>query len=274
MVTVLTATAHAQTVPVKPPSAAPSHTATSAARCLKAAYPGKVCDVTTAHVVFCDGSRAPFARNGPPRTHAQQLLDGTVAEQLAQAYPLGRPTQPPGVDVEPGRIRSQAFFTAIYGKTAKAVAKNTTTIRWMPRTVGKSLRVSTIGGAHLALAKVGQALDRLPKRIREQAAKTSGTFVWRKIRGTNRLSAHSFGIAVDVAVKKSDYWRWRKPDAKGHYAYRNRIPWEIVAAFEKNGFIWGGRWYRYDTMHFEYRPDLLHPACRAQAPKPTKGASR
>ncbi len=32
---------------------------------------------------------------------------------------------------------------------------------------------------------------------------------------------------------------------------------EIVRIFEKHGFIWGGRWYHYDTMHFEYRPELV-----------------
>jgi hypothetical protein len=37
----------------------------------------------------------------------------------------------------------------------------------------------------------------------------------------------------------------------------NRIPWEIVEVFEKHGFISGGKWYHYDTMHFEYRPELL-----------------
>ena len=31
----------------------------------------------------------------------------------------------------------------------------------------------------------------------------------------------------------------------------------IVKVFEKYGFIWGGRWYHYDTMHFEYRPEFL-----------------
>ena len=39
--------------------------------------------------------------------------------------------------------------------------------------------------------------------------------------------------------------------------YVNRIPKEIVKVFEKHGFIWGGRWYHYDTMHFEYRPELI-----------------
>jgi len=40
----------------------------------------------------------------------------------------------------------------------------------------------------------------------------------------------------------------------------NEIPWEIVHIFEKHGFIWGGKWYHYDTMHFEYRPEMIAPA--------------
>jgi hypothetical protein len=31
----------------------------------------------------------------------------------------------------------------------------------------------------------------------------------------------------------------------------------VIRAFEEQGFIWGGRWARYDTMHFEYHPELL-----------------
>ncbi len=37
----------------------------------------------------------------------------------------------------------------------------------------------------------------------------------------------------------------------------NRTPREIMDIFEKYGFIWGGYWYHYDTMHFEYRPEIL-----------------
>ena len=62
---------------------------------------------------------------------------------------------------------------------------------------------------------------------------------------------------TDIAQKHANYWRWTKPDSKGRYPYRNQIPAEIVEIFEKHGFIWGGRWYHYDTMHFEYRPELL-----------------
>ena len=27
----------------------------------------------------------------------------------------------------------------------------------------------------------------------------------------------------------------------------------------ETGAIWGGRWFHYDTMHFEYRPELIEP---------------
>ena len=73
------------------------------------------------------------------------------------------------------------------------------------------------------------------------------------------MSAHSYGIAIDINVKMSDYWLWANK-GKGETAkilYKNRIPLELVRVFEKHGFVWGGRWYHYDTMHFEYRPEQL-----------------
>ena len=69
--------------------------------------------------------------------------------------------------------------------------------------------------------------------------------------------AHGHGIAIDIALKHSDYWRNSSPEKDGAYAYKNEIPMEIVRVFEKHGFIWGGKWHHYDTMHFEYRPELL-----------------
>lgn len=38
-----------------------------------------------------------------------------------------------------------------------------------------------------------------------------GTFEWRPIANTNRLSAHSYGIAIDIVVAKSNYWEWETP---------------------------------------------------------------
>jgi hypothetical protein len=87
----------------------------------------------------------------------------------------------------------------------------------------------------------------------------AGTYNCRTIAGTDRLSAHGFGIAIDIATKDADYWRWSKPGPNRRPVWRNRVPEEIVAIFEAHGFIWGGKWHHYDTMHFEFRPELLPP---------------
>ena len=36
------------------------------------------------------------------------------------------------------------------------------------------------------------------------------------------------------------------------------MPPKIVRdIFESEGFIWGGKWTVWDTMHFEYHPELI-----------------
>jgi hypothetical protein len=88
---------------------------------------------------------------------------------------------------------------------------------------------------------------------------------WREIAGTRSRSYHSYGIAVDLAPKsfggRHTYWRWALPQTEEFYAipYERRwmVPQQIVEIFEKRGFIWGGKWFFFDTMHFEYRPELL-----------------
>ncbi len=54
-----------------------------------------------------------------------------------------------------------------------------------------------------------------------------------------------------ISTPPSLYWLWRKG------GYRNRILYEIVEIFERHGFIWGGKWGHFDTLHFEYRPEFF-----------------
>ena len=63
---------------------------------------------------------------------------------------------------------------------------------------------------------------------------------------------HAYGVAIDLNTAFGDYWRWSESGT-----YQNQVPWEIVEVFERHGFIWGGKWKHFDTMHFEYRPELL-----------------
>ena len=91
----------------------------------------------------------------------------------------------------------------------------------------------------------------------DNAAPSAGVFNWRKVSGAKNMSVHSFGAAIDLNTRFADYWIWSGGKPGKVPTYANKYPLEIVDVFERYGFIWGGRWYHYDTMHFEYRPELL-----------------
>lgn len=88
---------------------------------------------------------------------------------------------------------------------------------------------------------------------------------WRAIAGTISLSNHSYGIAIDFVPKRTDgketYWRWARDRFANWFSLpheqRFMPPRSFIRAFEKRGFIWGGKWFYFDTIHFEYRPEIL-----------------
>ncbi len=90
-------------------------------------------------------------------------------------------------------------------------------------------------------------------------------FNWRKIAGSDRMSNHCYGIAIDILPKKywkkTIYWSWEQEKNDNWMLLPQSSLWappdSVVKIFLSEGFIWGGNWDRYDTMHFEYRPELL-----------------
>ena len=137
---------------------------------------------------------------------------------------------------------------------------NAADVAWLPNRYGKKIKFSRINGAATALQRVADELDRLPERYLEYLRPIQGTYNCRPIAATNRLSAHGLGIAIDLAEAHAHYWLWAKPAAGNGIPYKNDMPWEIVRVFENHGFIWGGKWYHYDTMHFEFRPEIMATA--------------
>ncbi len=151
-----------------------------------------------------------------------------------------------------GRIRNEEFFKKLYGKNRKEIEKNLVKIKWLPKHTNKTLLVNKREKCAEMLKKVSKELDNLPENYMKYITKISGSYNYRLIAGTKRVSSHSYGIAIDLNSNYGNYWKWDKK-----FKYKNRIPEKIVKIFEKYGFIWGGRWYHYDTIHFEYRPELL-----------------
>lgn len=185
-----------------------------------------------------------------------------VKISLDQPYPLepDRPDTPTGL--APGRERPYDLFKALYGKDKTEVSSQLAQVSLNGGKVAVSGRVAE----HLAL--VAADLDQLARAnpALRRYLKPDGGFMWRKIAGEDRLSAHSFGIAVDIGSRHAPYWRWSR--VIPHPAQKT-YPAEIVEAFEKRGFIWGGKWHEYDLMHFEYRPELI---CKARIKKkPVQG---
>lgn len=231
-------------------------------RCLRDAYPDAFCGVTPTALERCGGGSLPWDDGRDKPDHDAIMASPDLEEMMRQRYTPFVPVAAPAVDFEPGRVRATPFFEALYGATREAVRRDLVPVAWLLGCGGRTVPFNRRHGAAAALAAVARELEaELPRDLCELAARSSGTFVWRKIHGTSRRSMHSFAIAIDVGVERADYWDWGRPDAAGHYRYKNRFPLEIAKIFERHGFVWGGRWYHFDTMHFEYRPELLREPC-------------
>lgn len=228
---------------------------------LMKAYPGhfKTCEKNK--IIWKDGTEMPLEDGNNKKTFLELLNEADLEDQvLNMKYTKGIDFPTPVQRQDPGRVRYEPFFKKMYGASEQEVRSKLTKIIWLPKSLKVELMVTTVNDIHLKLQKISEQLDTMPHLLK-YLKNPGGTFTWRKIAGTDRMSLHSFGMTIDINVEFSDYWRWAVKDANEdgsrEITYKNRIPLEIVKIFEEQGFIWGGKWYHYDTMHFEYRPELL-----------------
>lgn len=222
------------------------------------AYPAAIAAVDGNWLLWRDGTRMPLDDGKTARSFSAWLDAPDILDMLRIPYPAGSAATAPAFESDPGRARNAAFFDRMYGDCRQGQVKpKLATITWLPTKAPQRLAVTTVNGVDKRLDAISRELDRLPAAFDAFLIPAAGTYNCRTIAGTSRVSAHGYGIAIDIAVSRSDYWRWAPGRGSGRIAYRNRVPLEIVRIFERHGFIWGGRWYHYDTMHFEYRPELL-----------------
>jgi D-alanyl-D-alanine carboxypeptidase len=212
------------------------------------AYPDQIAGRDDTGIILRDGTRQNLSDGKTDKSFDEKLKNGSLIDQLSLPYPKGVLTKPPGPQDDPGRIRNTAFFDKMYGDCDKGeTQKHLIDIRWF---TGK-VRVTTVNGVAERLRAVAMEIDHLPKNIKRYAYPSAGAFNCRVVKDTGKRSMHAYGAAIDINTAFSDYWLWRKG------GYHNRIPYEIVEIFERHGFIWGGKWGHFDTMHFEYRPEFF-----------------
>jgi D-alanyl-D-alanine carboxypeptidase len=219
---------------------------------LKRFYP-QIADYKDNRIIFTDGSSMIYD-DGKTKTHQELLDQPDIEDQFRYAY---KKTKQPKLNQDPGRIRNEAFFKKIYGESKAEVEKRLVEINWCPTLVNQKIKVTSVNGIDKIVMALSAELDKHPD-YQPYLKNIAGTFEWRNIAGSNRLSMHSFGMTMDINLEKTNYWQWdcKCKNETAALNYKNKIPLGLVEIFEKHGFIWGGAWYHYDTMHFEYRPEL------------------
>jgi hypothetical protein len=200
-----------------------------------------------------------YSRDLPPLRILDEVAGRALRERLQRAA------------VDPPE-RHQGFLADLYGAASRAETEsNIVTVSLM----GFEVRVHR----YIAepLERVDSSLKALMQTDAEARSFVAGLkgvagYNWREIAGTRSRSYHSYGLAVDLAPKsfggKQTYWRWAMPQTDQWYAipYERRwmVPAQIVKLFEDQGFVWGGKWFFFDTMHFEYRPEIFILAAAEQ----------
>jgi len=187
----------------------------------------------------------------------QKSANPDIQDMLEQLYPLGDLDKLLPDHYNPGCARIYSLLKEVYGANKAGIAKNLVKVSIGYKYVSFNQNNRAAQSLQAVMSEL-LPLARNNNRVYSVAFPSNGTYHYRLIDGTNRLSAHAFGIAIDLHNHKYDYWSWatREQGQKRIDVY----PKEIVRIFEKHGFIWGGKWGNFDIMHYEYRPEIIYKA--------------
>jgi hypothetical protein len=182
--------------------------------------------------------------------------EGEQAERLKNAL-AARRANPPRRDPE--------FYDTLWqAHTRGEAAANLVQISFLGKSLGvhKELteRLGTINSLIQEAAKTDPEIRRWIDGIG-----SIGAWNWRNVAATVSRSYHSYAVALDILPASlgglASYWQWtaeRNPEwYKVPYTGRYHPPLRVVEIFERFGFCWGGKWPLFDTMHFEYRPEII-----------------
>ena len=158
--------------------------------------------------------------------------------------------------------RAPHFFDALYrAHTREEAYSRVKTMRFL----GNQVTVHHAIMEDLTLVEYRiRAAARTDQSVRTWIANIDRVYGWnwRNIGETQSRSFHSYGAAVDIMPRalggRAVYWRWAGPNWFNiPYERRYHPPNAVIEAFEAYGFVWGGKWSFFDTIHFEFRPEVI-----------------
>jgi hypothetical protein len=217
------------------------------------AYPQQLSGYDDTYLIWRDGTRMPLSDGQPNKSFEEMLRHGSILDQLRLPYPTGGGAVGLYPQNDAGRVRNRAFFDKMYGDCWKGeVTPQLAPVVWLPQSWGHTVRVTAVNGVAQRLAEISEELEAQRAAVKRYVYPSSGAYNCRTVADTGGPSMHSWGAAIDINAAYAHYWLWH------HGGPPNAIPAEIIDIFERHGFIWGGKWSHYDTMHFEYRPELVN----------------
>lgn len=214
-------------------------------------------------VIFTLRGRAIHFQDG--RMSASDRLDRRDrCDSIFYRYPLERPTEPAAPSSEPVRFCTDVQ-EVLWGRTEDQIREHARATTFLDhRMFLNDLVAEALEGVErdvVAAAAVDPAVASWIDDV-----DITYSFIDRGIAGTATRSQHAWGLAVDLVPASYEgrqvYWRWSRAwNPRGWH----RIPLEqrwsppdaVIEIFERHGFVWGGKWARFDNIHFEYRPEII-----------------
>lgn len=188
-----------------------------------------------------------------------------VAEEfdpIFYEYPLDPLTAPPPLAGDP--VYSTDVLDALFGSTESEVRAHGRSVTFL----GRRMFVNTfcLDALRATEAQILDAAKHDPKVASWiDGLEVAYSFQDREITGSSNRSYHAWGLAIDLVPSsfkgRQVYWRWSRVFNPEWHSIPVEDRWSppqvVIEAFERNGFVWGGKWARFDVIHFEYRPEIL-----------------
>ena len=210
---------------------------------------------------FLIGDTWIYYRNG------RMLTKGRVQHQnqyhsIFYDYPLGRITKIP--EYQEQTVRSHDFLDHLFGTTEIKLREQ---CDWVPflnhNAYMNHFCEDALKNVEVEILKAAESDQEVQAFI--DNLKTIYSFQQRNVRGTENASYHSYGLALDLVPisyeRKYANWMWSTAFIKEWHLIPIEQRWSppqaVIEAFEKNGFVWGGKWVHFDAIHFEYAPEII-----------------
>ncbi|MEE0933592.1 MAG: M15 family peptidase [Clostridium sp.] len=185
---------------------------------LMLAYPEQIIDIEkdsndSIYIVMKNGKKILYD-DKKEKTYDQKFFNADLEDTLSDIYPLNMIDKVMDDNYDPGRIRNYGFLGAMYGESKSEIEKNLKSISTYYGTVMFSTVNKASEELKAALNDIANTLQR-GSRDESYVAPLSGGYNYRHIQDTGLLSAHAYGISIDLNRNDSDYWKWvSKKEAK------------------------------------------------------------